>query len=132
MSELKIEEFNVKQVNEIYRAQRRINLATNQLNQFLRQSIDLGRYSFDEKAQEESEKTLKLLEDKAEQAGKDMRAIICKAIKSVPRNWLVSSAPDTIDWSNPESMDYLKVSKIQVILDMATGAIKEAQETEKN
>lgn len=48
---------------------------------------------------------------------------ICKLLVDVPRGWLVSSAPSEIDWSNRESLSYLRGDKWRALAD----ALQEAQ-----
>lgn len=43
-------------------------------------------------------------------------ALVCEVLVSVPREWLVSRAPDGLDWKNPESLDWLRVGKLEEIV----------------
>ena len=36
---------------------------------------------------------------------------LCKMLVSVPRDWLVPDAPETLDWQNPESLGWLRQDK---------------------
>lgn len=48
---------------------------------------------------------------------------ICKLLVDVPRAWLVSSAPSEIDWSDRESLQFLRGDKWRALAE----ALQEAQ-----
>jgi hypothetical protein len=42
--------------------------------------------------------------------------MISRILKTVPKAWLTSDAPAEIDWSNPESLDYIQVDRYAQLL----------------
>jgi hypothetical protein len=42
--------------------------------------------------------------------------MISRILKSVPKSWLISDAPEGIDWSNPENLDYIQVDRYAQLL----------------
>lgn len=46
----------------------------------------------------------------------DRDALLARVLVDVPRNWLVSDAPDSLDWSDPESLDWLKAGKLDELI----------------
>jgi hypothetical protein len=42
--------------------------------------------------------------------------MISRILKSVPKTWLTDDAPESIDWSNPESLDYIQVDRYAQLL----------------
>jgi hypothetical protein len=44
--------------------------------------------------------------------------LICRILKSVPKTWLTDDAPADIDWSNPESLDYIQVDRYAQLLQL--------------
>lgn len=58
-----------------------------------------------------------------EDAIESIALVLAKVVKSVPESWLVEEAPFNLDWTDPESFDYLqspKMVKIQhEIADLA-------------
>lgn len=75
--------------------------------------------------------------DAKEQSGKQLREegnkqadLVCDVLVNVPREWLLPNAPESIDWSNPASLDLIQVDHYLEILDMVrTG---EARKQAKN
>jgi hypothetical protein len=41
-----------------------------------------------------------------------MEQYLAKVVTHVPREWLISSAPEQIDWSDTASYNYLRASKM--------------------
>jgi len=54
-----------------------------------------------------------------------MQTYICKALIDVPPSWIVKDAPASIDWSQGESLDWLRGDKFQPMI----AAYYAAQET---
>lgn len=75
--------------------------------------------------------------DRVEQAWADLEnlaneqaALIAQVLVSVPREWLLTNAPDEIDWSKSENFDYIQSPKYAEILEMLRNG--EAQKSAKN
>lgn len=55
-------------------------------------------------------------------------ALYASTIVSVPREWLIKSAPETIEWSDPASLNYLRADKVDALeaamVEARTGAAK--------
>lgn len=47
-----------------------------------------------------------------------------QCIEFVPRDWLIDSAPDTIDWHDPASLDYLRADKFTALIEAMADAEK--------
>ena len=47
---------------------------------------------------------------------------LAKWVVSVPALWLVAGAPDTLDWSNPVSFDWIRADKFQELSEAAVAA----------
>lgn len=47
---------------------------------------------------------------------------ICGLIISVPREWLVDEAPDALDWSTREALQYLRAEYFTRLVEIASGA----------
>jgi hypothetical protein len=116
---LKIKEASVKEANALMRAQRRVIMASNALNDYMAR----GHHD---------DTTLGKLEDAVESAVSAFRGLICKQIISIPADWLVEDAPSGLDWSKGDSLDWLRQSKLQVVIDHALGRIEETTDTAKN
>jgi hypothetical protein len=54
-------------------------------------------------------------------------ALLVQALTDVPREWLVTGAPDVIDWHDPASLDYLRADKIDPLVSALTEARSAAQ-----
>lgn len=65
--------------------------------------------------------------ERLEQGFGDMQAFLARVVVSIPRDWLVKSAPEVVDWSKPESYDFLKSKRMNELLV----ALNEAQEPEE-
>jgi len=81
-----------KHIAKVYRKARFVNAKMND------DSL-LAQMSFDEFEQ---------LEQQAQDLEREANEMIVKRLVSMPRDWLVTSAPDNIDWSDPESLGYLR------------------------
>lgn len=56
-----------------------------------------------------------------EDAMNAMYAMVCEHLISVPRGWLVSNAPEKLDWSKPESLDWIRQDKFE---DLSAAALE--------
>jgi len=62
------------------------------------------------------------------QAGfEEMQAFLAKIVVSVPRSWLVSDAPEEIDWSDPDNFDWLRGSRMQDLMKAYMEAMQDQQ-----
>ena len=61
------------------------------------------------------------------QAFGEAQALMAQVVISVPRSWVVKSAPENIDWSKPESFDFLKALKFNAL----TLALFDSMNTDK-
>ena len=75
--------------------------------------------------------------DKKERVGEQIREqgriqadLICDVLVSVPREWLLPDAPESIDWSKPASLDLVQVDHYLQILEMVRSG--EARRKAKN
>lgn len=50
----------------------------------------------------------------------EIQGFMAKYVTSVPRSWLVDDAPETLDWSEPESFDWLRQDKFFALLEQIT------------
>jgi DNA-binding NarL/FixJ family response regulator len=50
--------------------------------------------------------------------GDEQAALICKVLKSVPKNWLIKDAPASLDWSDVESLDWIQADRYSQLLHM--------------
>jgi len=68
--------------------------------------------------------------DDLEKLANEQAALMAEVLTSVPREWLLTTAPEEIDWSKPENFDWIQSPRYGDILEMLrTG---EAQKTAKN
>jgi len=56
--------------------------------------------------------------------------LISVVLVDVPREWLLADAPEKIDWSKPESLDYIQVNHYLDILEQVRNG--EARKLAKN
>lgn len=56
--------------------------------------------------------------------------LIAVVLVNVPREWLLSDAPETIEWSKPDSLDYIQVNHYLDILEQVRNG--EARKLAKN
>lgn len=57
-----------------------------------------------------------------------IKGYLAKVCTHVPQAWLAKDAPDNLDWSNPQSFNYIKQKRVRDLMQ----AMGKAQETEKN
>lgn len=50
---------------------------------------------------------------------------LAKVVVSVPGAWVVPDAPDTLDWTDPDSYDWLRSDRFQTLME-AMGAAQQA------
>jgi hypothetical protein len=50
--------------------------------------------------------------------GDEQAALVAQVLVSVPEAWLVKGAPKELDWSDPESLDWIRADKYQHLLQM--------------
>jgi len=62
--------------------------------------------------------------------GKIQACLMAQVLKAVPREWLLADAPEIIDWSNPENLDYIQVAYYADILEQVRSG--EAMKKAKN
>jgi hypothetical protein len=51
-------------------------------------------------------------------------ALVAQVLTFVPREWLVAEAPEDLDWSKPESLEYLRMDKVQALQDALNEAVR--------
>jgi len=68
--------------------------------------------------------------DDLENLANEQLALIAQVLVSVPREWLLADAPDEIDWSKPESFDWIQSPCYGEILELLRSG--EAQKSAKN
>ncbi|GIL09273.1 MAG: hypothetical protein BroJett033_7840 [Chloroflexota bacterium] len=56
--------------------------------------------------------------DLLETLGAEQSALVAEVLVSVPDGWLVKGAPAELDWSDPESLDWIRADKYQQLLQM--------------
>lgn len=62
------------------------------------------------------------------QAGFDeMQAFLAKIVVSVPRAWLIADAPAEIEWSDPDSFDWLQGTRMQDLMWAYMEAMQDQQ-----
>lgn len=66
--------------------------------------------------------------EQLDELGEQQILMIAEVVESIPAEWLEADAPDNLDWSDPESYDYILQSKYMMLVQMiVTGeAFKEA------
>ncbi|MBZ0294497.1 MAG: hypothetical protein K8L99_18175 [Anaerolineae bacterium] len=52
----------------------------------------------------------------------DQESMIAQVLKTVPREWLPDDAPDDLDWSNPESLEWVLESRYAELVDAMQAA----------
>ena len=52
-------------------------------------------------------------------------ALLCEVLEYVPADWLVEGAPDSLDWHDVESLDWVQAGKFDELLQMV-GAARQA------
>jgi len=52
-------------------------------------------------------------------------ALLCEVLEHVPADWLVEGAPDSLDWHDVESLDWVQAGKFDELLQMV-GAARQA------
>ncbi len=68
--------------------------------------------------EEEFEEALVELEEMTQST----EASIMKILVSIPRSWLTPDAPETLDWSDPESLNWLRADKGEALMEEAAEA----------
>lgn len=53
--------------------------------------------------------------DKVDALLEETSAFFAKVVTHVPRSWLVRSAPEALDWTDPASFDYLRSDKVAAL-----------------
>lgn len=62
-------------------------------------------------------KAMKALDpDAAEEALATIRRVLATVVVSVPRAWLVTRAPEPLDWRDPESFRWLKSTHMEKLI----------------
>lgn len=56
--------------------------------------------------------------DTIETVADEQARLVCEVLVDVPREWLIEGAPKALDWSEPESLDWVRSDKYQEILFM--------------
>lgn len=57
--------------------------------------------------------------DKVDEALSSMEQLLARSVISIPRSWLVDSAPDEVDWSDPDSFAaYLRGNRFNDLLTL--------------
>lgn len=51
--------------------------------------------------------------------------LVSEVLVEVPRDWLVSRAPETLDWSDPASLRWVKVSRFEQLVQGVALATRE-------
>lgn len=69
--------------------------------------------------------------ERLEQGFDDMQQFLARVVVSIPRSWLVKSAPDAVDWSDPASFDLLRAKRMNDVLTLLNEA-QEPAEVSKN
>lgn len=121
IGELKLNELSVDAVNELQKVQRRLILMAEERRKVFERNGD---------SLEQKLKALAAAEAVVEKHIGEMRALLTKAIVSLPRDWFVDEAPDELDMSDPDVLKWLKVSKFDELRDVALGI--KAVEDSKN
>lgn len=62
--------------------------------------------------------------ERLEQGFAEMQQFLARVVVSIPREWLVKSAPADVDWSDPASFDLLRAKRMNDVLKL----LNEAQE----
>lgn len=65
--------------------------------------------------------------DVMEQGFNEMQIFLAKIVVSVPRAWLVDSAPDEIDWSDPDSFDWMRGTRMSDLMRAYLEAMQDQQ-----
>jgi len=50
--------------------------------------------------------------------GDEQAALVAQVLVNVPEAWLIKGAPKEMDWSDPESLDWIRADKYQALLQM--------------
>jgi hypothetical protein len=62
-----------------------------------------------------------------DQVTDEFEAAIARVLVDVPRDWLVPDAPETLDWHDPESLNWLQATHMKTLRE----AMVEAQKPEE-
>jgi hypothetical protein len=54
-------------------------------------------------------------------------AKLARVLVSVPRAWLVEEAPETLDWTDPTSLDWLKGPRMKALQAAMSNAVQPEQ-----
>lgn len=65
-------------------------------------------------------------EDALAEAFQERREFLARVTVDIPREWLMSSTPETVDWSDPASFSYIRGTKFLPFLQ----ALNDAMEVE--
>lgn len=60
-----------------------------------------------------------------------MESLLARVVTHIPREWLIKSAPPTLDWSDPASFDFVRGNRMTDLI-IAIGKAQSPEETEKN
>jgi hypothetical protein len=55
----------------------------------------------------------------------EQESLICEVLVRVPRDWLARNAPKDLDWSNPDSLDWVQESRYVEILGAALNRVED-------
>jgi len=78
--------------------------------------------------------------DRVEQALVDLQqlsdeqaALVAQVLASVPVEWLIEGAPQSLDWHNPDSLDWVQADRYEAILmQLQTRQSSEREEARRN
>lgn len=65
-----------------------------------------------------------------EETGDIQANLLAQVLDSVPRSWLLESAPEEIDWHDPQSLNYIQSHRYMELLEMLQNG--EARRSSKN
>ena len=60
-----------------------------------------------------------------------MENLLARVVTHIPREWLVKSAPEMLDWSQPTAFDYVRGNRMSDLI-IAIGKAQSPEVTEKN
>lgn len=91
------------------------------LAQATRIQVILKRELTDEMSDEQADALLDRQEkalDEFEALGDHQAELLVQVLIDVPREWLLANAPDEVDWSKAESLDYIQGNRYTEILEL--------------
>ena len=69
--------------------------------------------------------------DALETVADEQAALVCEVLVDVPVGWLITGAPDGLDWDDPASLDWVRADKYQeILMQIQTG--EAARQAAKN